>query len=1133
MKKITLFIIVLAFLAPAVSAYDFSVTTPSNHTIYINVSGSEATVTFQSTSALNNYRNQTGDLIIPSTVENNSTTYTVTAIGANAFKNTQFSTITIPATVNSIGAYAFRSSDITTITFPNAVTTLPNYVCANCTSLVSVTLGSAVTSIGSNAFSGCSSLTTINLPSTLTSISGNAFNGCSLLEPLTIPSSVATIGFNAFYGVKMIFYTGSATGAPWGASYINGFVDGDVYFTSSTRDTLVGIHASMTTFTIPSTVTTILENALNSCTNLTTITIPQQITYIGNAAFAGCTALTAVNYNADSCVYMGSDYYPVFEGCSNFTTLNIGSNVRCIPAYAFSGCTGLTSVVLPSSLGVIGANAFKNCISLTSVNLPSSVYWILGQPFYGCNSIATPIYNSWIMLMLPPSWQGAYIIPEGINIVADYAFHNCTGLTSVTFPSSLTTVDDNAFVECNNLDTLNFLSQTPPEISPSGNAAHAFLENVTGGMSHTDFTRHIVNVPCGSQGLYKSSPWNRFLNLKSPCSVYLTVLPSEDSIVVVDSIIVSGRLHYSSGWYEVGDTATLLARRFEWRDGTTAFHKYGQFFGWSNGTTGSQSSYVVTGPDTVYAICGMIAHNGIFANNINTGFISVYGNIGYDGDVTQCEVYYEDSTGNGLLSHTIFQTALWIGNSTNLAAVRFFNDGSDYFPGPLRIADAQTDVNTVLRFNRVWRISRDMIDYHIAHCGETGYIPADDIATWPGNGPDGYAEQLAPFYDADSNGIYNALAGDYPLIRGDECTFSIFNDAYMQHTESGGAPLGIEVHCMTYSFTEPDTSAMNHTLFSHFDIYNRSANTYDSVYLGAFTDFDIGNAYDDYVGCDVQRDMYYGYNGAGLDLSGAGSFVGVPPAQSCTFLGGAQTATGDRLGMTNFTYYLNAVTGRNAEPSSLSDYYNYMRSYWRDGTHVKFGNMGLDGTINCTHMFPWDSDSAFVSTGGVDPGYLWSEFLMPNNPPDDRRGVGSSGPFNFTAGGTQQLDLAYTTAWGSDNIESIRALGTATDDVRRQWLRDTTDTGRPFTYMPYSAPHAVGIDDVAGTTLRVYPNPATKMLYVSGVSESKTIQLFDISGRKVMTVPVNAGTATLDLAPLPQGIYILRADGAVRRIIKR
>lgn len=1131
MKKITLFII-MALFAPVAFAYNFSVTTPSNHTIYINVSGTEATVTYQSTSASGNYQNQSGDLVIPSTVENGGTTYTVTAIGPNAFKNTHFSTITIPATVSSIGNNAFRSSDLTSIVFPDAVTSLPTYVCAYCTSLVSVTLGSAVTSIGSNAFSGCSSLATVNLPSSLTTISGSAFNGCSLLEPLTIPSSVASIGYNAFFGVKMLFYNGSATGAPWGAGYINGFVDGNIYYASATRDTLVGIHASLTTFTIPSTVTTILGNALNSCFNLTAITIPQQIVYIGNAAFANCTALTTVNYNADSCVYMGNGNYPVFGGCSNMTTLNIGSNVRYIPSNAFNGCTGLTSVVLPSSLGVIGDNAFKNCTSLTTVNLPSSVYWILGQPFYGCTSIAAPIYNDWIMVMLPSSWQGAYVIPNGIHTIADYAFNNCAGLTSVTLPSSLTTVDDRAFVECVNLDTINILAQNPPVFYPSGDARQAFIENVAGGISHTDFSRHIVNVPCGSQGLYKSSPWNCFVNIKSPCSVFLTVLPSEDSIVLVDGINVGGRQHNSSGWYEVGDTALLAAERFTWSDGTLTLNKYGQFFGWSNGTTGWQSSHVVSGPDTVYALCGMIAHNGIFANNINTGFISVYGNIGYDGNMSECEVYYEDASGEGHLSHAIYQTALWVGNRTNMAAVRFLNDGFDYFPGPLRVADAQTDMNTVMRFNRVWRISRDMIDYHIAHCGETGYIPADDIATWPGNGPDGYAEQLAPFYDADSNGIYNALAGDYPLIRGDECTFSIFNDAYMTHSETGGAPLGIEVHCMTYSFTEPD-SAMNYTLFSHFDIYNRSANTYDSVYLGAFTDFDIGNANDDYVGCDVQRDMYYGYNGAGLDLSGAGSFVGVPPAQSCTFLGGAQTATGDRLGMTNFTYYLNAVTGRNAEPSSLSDYYNYMRSYWRDGTHVKFGNMGLDGTINCTHMFPWDSDSALVSTGGVDPGYLWSEFLMPNNPPDDRRGVGSSGPFNFTAGGTQQLDLAYTTAWGSDNIESIRALGTATDDVRRQWLRDTTDTGRPFTYMPYSAPHAVGIDDVAGTTLRVYPNPATKMLYVSGVSESNTIQLFDISGRNVMTVPVNAGTATLDLAPLPQGIYILRADGAVRRIIKR
>lgn len=1139
MKKITFFLVFFALVVAPVWAYDFAVTTPSNHTIYISVNGTVATVTYQ-TSSVNNYANQTGDLIIPSTVENNGTTYTVTAIGPNAFKNTHFSTIAIPSTVSSVGIQAFRSCDITALTLPDAVTNLPSYVCGGCTSLVSVTLGNAVAIIGSNAFNGCTALASISLPSSLHTISGNAFNGCTSLLTITVPSSVTSIGYNAFSGIKMVFYDGSASGAPWGAGYVNGFVDGDYYYASSARDTLVGINSTVASVGILPSVTTIIAGALAGCTAITSLTIPQNVVYIGGGAFRGCTSLATVNFNADSCTYMGSNSNPVFAGCSAITTLNVGSNVKIIPNYAFCGCSSLPSVVLPNTLGILGEGAFKDCTSLTSANLPNSVYWIMGQPFLGCTAISAPITNSWCMLILPASWQGSYAVPDGISLIADYAFYHCTSLTSVTIPASVATIDHNAFYGCVALDTLNLLSPVPPLPQQGGSIANTFVDQMSGSNVRTDYGRRTVNVPCGALAAYRQSGWSIFPNIKSPCAISLTVVPTMDSIVRVDSVIIDGHVNYSSGWYEVGDTATLAAERFTWV-GVNAYGQqavisktYTQFLGWSDGGKTLVHRHVVQDTDdTLYAYVMNIPLtflNGGYAQGSITSIpVTIYGNMGYNGAGTGHSTF---DTVTNISAANIYQTALWVGTPTKLAAVRFMNDGFDYFPGPLRIADAQTDVATTMQFARVWNITRDMIDYHIAHCGEPGYVPADDIATWPGNGPAGYAEQLAPYYDADSNGVYNALAGDYPLIRGNQCIFSIFNDNYMQHTESGGAPLGIEVHAMTYSFSPNVDPALGYTIFSHYDIYNRSANSHDSTYLAAFSDFDIGSSNDDYIGCDVARNMYYGYNGAASDLSGSGSWGNHPPAQSCTFLSTPTSATGNALGMTNFTYYLNSSSGRNAEPYYPADYYNYMRSFWRDGTHVKFGNMGLDGTINCTHMFPWDSDSAFVSTGGVDPGYLWSEFLMPNNPPDDRRGVGASGPFTFTAGSHQQLDLAYTTAWGSNNIDAIRVLGTATDAVRSQWLRDTTDAGTPFVYRPYSAPHSVGIDNVAAIPFRVYPNPTTGLLHVSGVGEADAVQLFDITGRRVMAVSANAGSAVIDLAPLPQGIYILRAGGAVHRVVK-
>lgn len=537
-------------------------------------------------------------------------------------------------------------------------------------------------------------------------------------------------------------------------------------------------------------------------------------------------------------------------------------------------------------------------------------------------------------------------------------------------------------------------------------------------------------------------------------------------------------------------------------------------------------------------------------NNINT---SVYplGYLGYNGNGTEFLV-------GGTQSSTLFANGLWIGDSVHVAIRKFGSQGDDYYPGPLT-RDGSRHPNPEA-YDRVWHVTRSMIDNHLAHYTDPGYAPAESILTWPAE--DSLAgHPLAPYYDADGDGHYNPMNGDHPLIRGDEAIFSIFNDVG-SHGESGGEALGIEIHCMTYAFAtsnEPSDTALQNTIFIHYDIFNRSANTYRDVYVGMWSDLDIGNGQDDYVGCDVGRSMYFGYNGQEEDYLSANSFTGVPPAQGCIILAGPwQEADGidnasaadagwqlipgdtahnqaingwgfgngiaddERMGMTNFTYFQNSFSGINSHPQTAADHHNLMRSVWRNGQHVTFGDLGVNpSAIPCTFTFPGDSDPWHWGTNGEEPeGGEWTEEVSEGNQPGDRRGVGSSGPFTFAPSAQsrhQQLDVAYVTGWGQTSVQqSVDALKRHATSIRRQFANDTTASGRPFAYRPLDSQPA-GIGDVKAE-YSIAINGHTISVFLPNAQASVPVAVHDVLGRRIAHATTNT---TIRIAVPRAGVYIV------------
>ncbi|MCD4737614.1 MAG: hypothetical protein K8R53_16355, partial [Bacteroidales bacterium] len=404
---------------------------------------------------------------------------------------------------------------------------------------------------------------------------------------------------------------------------------------------------------------------------------------------------------------------------------------------------------------------------------------------------------------------------------------------------------------------------------------------------------------------------------------------------------------------------------------------------------------------------------------------------------------YEYPIGSGL--HTMFNNTMWIGGMDNnqqlkLAAERYRQWGTDFWTGPLS-DDGNVWIDTTESMNwfKVWKLSKEEVAWHKNHWNDPGYEIPENIVTWPAHGDVtlGQSYYLAPFVDVDGDSIYHPEQGDYPLMRADQSIYFIFNDQKL-HTETGSEPIGIEVHGMAYAFSAQQEPELKNAIFLSYKIFNRSGIQLDDAFLGLFSDFDIGYAWDDFVGCDIERGAYYGYNGDDYDED-YGEF---PPAQGIIVLGGPYMDTdgldnptggcdesingvgfgdgiidNERYGMSKFVFFNN--TGNiMGDPQMPEEYYNYLQAKWKDGTNMMYGGNGHPehGAYGpaCNFMFPGLSDPCNWGTGGNPPNgpVDWTEEIAGNNP-NDRRGLCSMGPFTLEAGGFQKVDIAFITARGN------------------------------------------------------------------------------------------------------------------------
>lgn len=473
----------------------------------------------------------------------------------------------------------------------------------------------------------------------------------------------------------------------------------------------------------------------------------------------------------------------------------------------------------------------------------------------------------------------------------------------------------------------------------------------------------------------------------------------------------------------------------------------------------------------------------------------------------------------GLAQKTLMRhSGIWIAGvdpAYNLKGSVSVNNSSDFQPGTLVYGTPfEHDLN------KIWEISCADIQQHLADFQDNGIIDHPNAAVYgfpcatnqffeqynPGLTIPLTTQGLADHYDRDGTETYEPDHGEYPGIELRGCAddrypelhnWFVFNDVAVHPSGLKGTDMEVQTQVLVYK--TPQQSLLNNAIFVRYKLINESSERMDSCFLGIYSDFDIGNPDDDFIGCILDRRIVYGYNG---DTNDEGGFGTSAPVMAMHLLRGPFDALGSYV---PFHY---ALTLDNVDNLKPIEYYRLLNGRQKDDAPAP--NNGL--------MYPGNPNN---------PNEI-SEVSL-HNIPGKRVGLATYGPFTLLPGAVNELIVAYYYVHqpGATPLQNVQALYDRSGEV--QALFDNCFTGLDnscdaTTDVPYY---------VQETGLLLSPNPADAAFTVESKGESfNRVEVVDMLGRRVKSMEsMPAKQWTIQTDDLQSGMYQVRVGGRVLPVV--